>query len=73
MTEIRKVSIIVKEERAQSSDSSNDSESAGTKTMYMPIKQEANGQTATAIIVEDKQKAEADLQDVKLVEAEKKD
>ena len=72
MTEIRKVSIIVKEERAQSSDSSNDSESAGTKTMYMPIKQEADGKTAEAIILEDKQKAEADLQDVKLEEAEKK-
>merc|ERR1719341_2694013 len=52
---------------------STGSESAGTKTIYMPIKQEANGQTAEAIIVEEKQKAEADLQDVKIVEAEKKD
>ena len=41
--------------------------------IYMPIKQEANGQSAEAIIVDNKQKAEADLQDVKLVEAEKKD
>ena len=73
----KKVSLDVKEEKEQGSNSlqssSNGSESAGTKTIYMPIKQEANGQTAEAIIVEDKQKAEVDLQDVKLVEAEKKD
>ena len=66
----RKVSFDIKK-KAQSS-SNTDSESAGTKTIYMPIKQEANGQTAEAIILEDKQKAEADLQDVKLEEAEKK-
>ena len=36
--------------------SSTGSESAGTKTIYMPIKQEANGQKAEAIIVEDKKK-----------------
>ena len=73
----KKVSFDVKEEKAQGSNSlqssGTDSESAGSKTIYMPIKQEANGQTAEAIIVEDKQKAEADLQDVKIVEAEKKD
>ena len=73
----KKVSLDVKEEKEQGSNSlqssSNGSESAGPKTIYMPIKQEANGQTAEAIIVEDKQKAEVDLQDVKLVEAEKKD
>ena len=46
--------------------------SVGTKTIYMPIKQEADGKTAEAIILEDKQKADADLQDVKLEEAEKK-
>ena len=73
----KKVSFDVKEEKAQGSNSlqssSTGSESAGTKTIYMPIKQEANGQTAEAIIVDNKQKAEADLQDVKLVEAEKKD
>ena len=34
----------------------------------MPIKQEANGQTAEAIVVEDKEeKADLDLQNVKLV------
>ena len=38
----------------------------------MPIKQESNGQAAEAIILEDKEKAEADLQDVKVVEAVKK-
>ena len=73
----KKVSFDVKEEEAQGSNSlqssSTGSESAGTKTIYMPIKQEANGQTAEAIIVDNKQKAEADFQDVKLVEAEKKD
>ena len=55
--------------------SSTDSESVGTKTIYMPIKQEADGKTAEAIILEDKQKADADLQelqDVKLEDAEKK-
>ena len=65
----RKVSFDLKE-KAQGS-SSTDSESAATKTIYMPIKQEADGKTAEAIILEDKQKAEADLQDVKVVEAEK--
>ena len=51
--------------------SSTDSENSGSKTIYMPIKQEANGQTAEAIVVEDKEKA--DLQNVKLVvKAEKK-
>jgi len=75
----KKVSLDVKEEKEQGSNSlqssSTGSESAGTKTIYMPIKQEANGQTAEAIIVEDKKKVEADLQDVKLLEtkSEKKD
>ena len=67
----RKLSIHVKAKKAQGSNSTG-SDSAGTKTIYMPIKQEANGQTAEAIIVEDKEKAEADLQDVKVVEAVKK-
>ena len=73
----KNVSFDVKEEKAEGSNSlqssSTGSESSGTKTIYMPIKQEANGQTAEAIIVEDKKKV--DLQDVKLVEAktEKKD
>ena len=50
---------------------STGSKSSGSKTIYMPIKQEANGQTAEAIVVEDKEKA--DLQNVKLVvKAEKK-
>ena len=70
----KKVSFDVKEEKAQGSNSlqssSTGSESAGTKTIYMPIKQEADGQTAEAIIVEDKKKV--DLQDVKLVEAKTK-
>ena len=54
--------------------SSTDSENSGSKTIYMPIKQEANGQTAEAIVVEDKEeKADLDLQNVKLVvKAEKK-
>merc|ERR1719341_172211 len=72
-----KVPFDVKEENAKGSNglqsSSTGSESAGTKTIFMPIKQEANGQSAEAIIVDNKQKAEADFQDVKLVEAEKKD
>ena len=67
----RKLSIHVKAKKAQGSNSTG-SDSAGTKTIYMPIKQEANGQTAEAIIVEDKEKAEADLQDIKVVEAVKK-
>ena len=54
--------------------SSTDSENSGSKTIYMPIKQEANGQTTEAIVVEDKEeKADLDLQNVKLVvKAEKK-
>ena len=51
--------------------SSTDSENSGSKTIYMPIKQEANGQTAEAIIVEDKEE-KADLQSVKLVVKAKK-
>merc|ERR1712147_317215 len=70
----RKMSFDEKEDKAEGSNSlqssRTDSESAVTKTIYMPIKQEANGQTAEAIILEDKQKADADLQDVKVVEAE---
>ena len=70
----KKVSFEVKK-KAQDSNSlqssSTGSENSGSKTIYMPIKQEANGQTAEAIVVEDKEKA--DLQNVKLVvKAEKK-
>ena len=65
------VSFDVKE-KAQDSNSlqssSTGSENSGSKTIYMPIKQEANGQTAEAIVVEDKEeKADLDLQNVKLV------
>ena len=53
--------------------SSNGSENSGpSKTIYMPIKQESNGQTAEAIVVEDKEE-KADLQNFKLdVKAEMK-
>ena len=70
----KKVSFDVKE-KAQDSNSlqsSTGSENSGSKTIYMPIKQEANGQTAEAIVVEDKED-KADLQNLKLVvKAEKK-
>ena len=60
----KKVSFIT-QEKAQGSNSlqssSTGSGSAGTKTIYMPMKQEADGQKAEAIIVEDKKKAEARL------------
>ncbi len=52
------------------SSSTNDTKNSVSKTIYMPIKQEANGQTAEAIVivVEDKEeKADLDLQNVKLV------
>ena len=51
--------------------SGTDSKNSEAKTIYMPIKQEPNGQTAEAIIVKDKEKAS--VQDVEIVEeAEKK-
>ena len=51
--------------------SGTDSKNSEAKTIYMPIKQEPNGQTAEAIIVEDKEKAS--VQNVEIVEeAEKK-
>ena len=51
--------------------SGTDSKNSESKTIYMPIKQEPNGQTAEAIIVEDKEKAS--VQNVEIVEeAEKK-
>ena len=67
----KKVSFEVKK-KAQDANSlqssSTGSENSGSKTIYMPIKQEANGQTAEAIVVEDKEeKADLDLQNVKLV------
>ena len=73
----KKMSSDVKENPQDSNSlqsSSTDSENSGSKTIYMPIKQEANGQTAEAIVVEDKEeKADLDLQNVKLVvKAEKK-
>ena len=73
----KKMSSVVKENPQDSNSlqsSSTDSENSGSKTIYMPIKQEANGQTAEAIVVEDKEeKADLDLQNAKLVvKAEKK-
>ena len=68
------VSFDVKEKAQESNSlqSSTGSENSGSKTIYMPIKQEANGQTAEAIVVEDKED-KADLQNLKLVvKAEKK-
>ena len=51
--------------------SGTDTKNSESKTIYMPIKQEPNGQTAEAIIVEDKEKAS--VQNVEIVEeAEKK-
>ena len=50
--------------------SGNDAKNSETKTIYMPIKQEPNGKTADAIIVEDKDNVS--VQNVELVEAEKK-
>ena len=50
--------------------SGTDSKTSESKTIYMPIKQEPNGQTAEAIIVEDREKAI--VQNVELVEADKK-
>ena len=51
--------------------SGSDSKNSESKTIFMPIKQEPNGQTAEAIIVEDKEKAS--VQNVEIVEeAEKK-
>jgi len=71
----KKVSFEVKE-KAQDSNSlqssSTGSENSGSKTIYMPIELEANGQTAEAMVVEDKEE-KADLQNVNLVvKAEKK-
>ena len=67
----KKVSSDIKENPQDSNSlqsSSTGSENSGSKTIYMPIKQEANGQTAEAIVVEDKEeKADLDLQNVKLV------
>ena len=69
----KKVSSDIKENPQDSNSlksSSTGSENSVSKTIYMPIKQEANGQTAEAIVivVEDKEeKADLDLQNVKLV------
>ena len=54
----------------QSSGSASDSKNSESKTIYMPIKQEPNGQTAEAIIVEDKEKAS--VQNVEIVEEAEK-
>ena len=73
----KKVSSDIKENPQDSNSlksSSTGSENSVSKTIYMPIKQEANGQTAEAIVivVEDKEE-KADLQNVNLVvKAEKK-
>ena len=75
-TREKKVSFDLKDKAHDSNSlqsSSNGSENSGpSKTIYMPIKQESNGQNAEAIVVEDKEE-KADLQNVKLVvKAEKK-
>ena len=65
----KKVTFEDKTEAFQSS--GTDTKNSESKTIYMPIKQEPNGQTAEAIIVEDKEKAS--VQNVEIVEeAEKK-
>ena len=50
--------------------SGSDSKNSESKTIFMPIKQEPNGQTAEAIIVEDKEKAS--VQNVEIVEEAEK-
>ena len=70
----KKVSSDIKENPQDSNSlkSSTGSENSGSKTIYMPIELEANGQTAEAMVVEDKEE-KADLQNVNLVvKAEKK-